>query len=474
MGKLIAQQWHGNTNALRARDRRSGTFYAYIPHPVATWQPLLPADIAAFIAEAEHELRATASSLNISGSEDGMFFWAESLGSSRIEGVMPSTRNVVHALIRKQKWPDRKFHEPVFEVIGNIEATDSALAMLANRPHLTLQSLLDAHRILMDASPTAHLGGVVRADQNWVGGNDWHPLEGDFAPPPPDHCAALLDDLVSYIHSEEHSPLLQAAIAHAQFETIHPFGDGNGRTGRAVLYAILKQRCAPDATMPPVSLALSRNKDAYLDSLTQFQSYLGEAGDPQRSEAMAPWLEVLASAVHQSCAAVRNYQAAMESLQQRWRSVVGGRRSRSIVAETINLLPLHPSLSAKALSKLTEGSESRCAAALRKLEALGIVTGRRADAGLRVYDADKVFDAYEVMASTICDAGTSPADYADILAEPFIVADKSHPLGEAPTTAGSWKQCPRSVKSTRKPCSLAKGHRGACRHLAHRKHPPRS
>ena len=477
MGELVTQSWHGNPRALRARDRRPGEFEAYVPHPVSSWQPMLPADTAAFIAEAENELRTTATELHSSVASGGLFFWSESLGSSRIEGVMPATRQVVHALVRRQHSPGHMFHDAATQVIGNIEATDDALAMLADRSNVTLQSLLDAHRTLMASSPTPRLGGVIRADQNWIGGNDWHPLDGDFVPPPPDRCAALLGDLIAYLRSDDHSPLLQAAIAHIQFETIHPFGDGNGRTGRAVLYGVLKQRCAPDGTMPPVSLALSRNKDAYLASLAAYQSYLGGPDDRGRSEALGSWLEVLAAAVHQSCAAVRNYQHAMGRLQQHWRAAVGGRRGRAIAEEIINLLPSRPSLSASLLSELTGYSRARCADALRRLEAIGIVRGRRVKsaAGLRTYDADRVLDAYEVMASTIYDIDTASDDYAQIIEHPLIAAEQpDRGQGSQDEAAQQWARCPLQVTSTGRPCSLPADHDGACRHLAHRQKPPRT
>ncbi len=320
----------------------------------------------------------------------------------------------------------------------------------------------------METSPTPHLGAKIRKVQNWIGGSDWHPLDGDFVPPPPSRCDDLLDDLVRYLRSEEHSPILQAALAHVQFETIHPFGDGNGRTGRAVMYGVLKQRCAPGGMMPPVSLALSRNRDAYLGALAEFQSYTGEPDDPRRMEALVPWIEVLAAAVHQSCAAVRNYQAAVAKLQETWRAKIGGRRGRSITIAAIDRLPSRPSMSVSALAKLTGYSERRCADALRRLESAGIVTGRRADRGLRVYDADPVFAAYEVMASTICDMDASVDDYAEVLAQPLALTDAQE-TPDAPT----WSRCPLRVISTGKPCGLAKGHRGACRHLPHRRHPPR-
>ena len=467
MGSLIWQHWPGNPHALRPSDRRSGQFQAYVPHPVADWQPVVPADVAAFVAEAERTLRETATTLT--GSNDsGLFFWAESLGSSRIEGVMPGTRQVVHALAAERAAPGRPRHGPVGEVLGNIDATTAALDKLADRGSVTVQTLLRAHKLLMDESPTPHLGGRVRFDQNWVGGNDWHPLEGDFVPPPPDHCPALLDDLDAYLRGHDHSPLLQAAVAHIQFETIHPFGDGNGRTGRAVLYAVLKNRCAPDGTVPPVSLALSRNRDAYLASLAEYQTYAGEPDDPRRTEALVPWLEVLAVAMRQASVAVHGYQAAIGQLQARWRAQMGTRQARSVVTTAIECLPANPSLTATSLSGLSGFSERRSADALRQLEAAGVVQGRTLGPRLRVYDADKVLDAYEVMASMMRDPSGAADAYEEVLASPFIESAKDR--DPSPQDAGSGLEpCPRQVSSTGQPCGLRSGHRGHCRSLPHRR-----
>ena len=94
---------------------------------------------------------------------------------------------------------------------------------------------------------------------------------------------------------------------------------------------------------------------------------------------------------------------------------------------------------------------------------------------MRVYDADRVFDAYEIMASTVCDAYASGA-YAEIVANPLIGPAPGRAGGGGQTRTpgtGGWEPCRRTVKSTGKPCSLETGHRGHCRHLAHRKHPPR-
>ena len=475
MGRYVSQTWQGNPAALRPSDRRGGRFEAYVPHQLTGWHPLLPADAAAFIAEAERRLTDTAAQLKPSHGGD-ICFWAESLGSSRIEGVAPSTKRVVHALARRQH-PASEPRGPVAEVIANIDATTAAQQMLADRRDLSLATLLDAHRILMAASGTPHLGGVVRTEQNWVAGNDWHPLAGGFVPPPPQMCRPLLEDLVAYLRGDDHSPMLQAAIAHAQFETIHPFGDGNGRAGRALMYGVLKQRCAAAGMMSPVSLALSRSPGNYIDALREFQSYVGPPDDPARSRALIRWLEVLATAVHQSSTAVAGYQQAIKALQKSWRDGLGGRSRRSVAAAVIELLPANPSVTASTLATAAGFSQRRCADALRRLEAAGVVKGRTVGPSLRVYDADKVFDAFDVMSSTVCDPGPSRREYALVLASPLLKpsAASGKPAAASATAQGPKTElCPRKVKSTGLPCGLAPRHEGDCRNLPHRKHPPRN
>lgn len=463
MGRYVSQKWDGNPQALRARDRRGGRFDAYVPHRLEGWQPLLSADVVAFLGETERVLVDTASRLQPRVGGD-ICLWAESLGSSHIEGVAPTPKRVVQALAKRQHTGEGATHGAVAEVIGNIDATAQAQQMLAQRQDLRLETLLDAHRTLMAASPTPHFGGVVRSDQNWIGGNDWHPLESEFVPPPPEMCLPLLEDLIVYLRGEGHPPMLQAAVAHVQFETVHPFGDGNGRAGRAVLYGVLKHRCVPGGMMPPVSLALSRNRDAYLDALAEFQTYVGDADHPRRSEALTRWLEVLADAVQKSSAAVVRYRQAIGTLQNHWRAAVGGRKKRSVAAAVIDYLPANPSVTAKTLADATGFSQRRCGDALRRLEVAGVVRGRSAGPLLRVYDADKVFEAFNVMSSTVCDAKASGSDYAPLLADPLLVGSRDMSTTRSPTGL-----CPRNVKSTGLPCGLVRNHKGHCRHLPHRK-----
>lgn len=407
-----------------------------------------------------------------------MFFWAESLGSSRIEGVTPRARRVVHALLAEASPSPPHRRGPVGEAVGNIEATAEALHMLARPESLTVERVCRAHRILMQSSPDPRLGGVLKTTQNWIGGNDWHPLDGDFVPPPADLCEPLMEDLVAYLRAGQHSPMLEAVVAHAQFETIHPFGDGNGRTGRALLFAALKHRCASDGFMPPVSLALSQRRDAYLRSLRTYQSYVGAPDGLARSAALVPLIEVIGVAVGHSCEAAESYAAAVARMQAQWRTRVGQRTGRSAALAAVDLLASQPSLTPKLLAESSGFSERRCADALRRLTEAGITRTRRIAPRLRSYDADRLFDMYEVMSTTMTDPQAARLALHEIADDPFLPDDNG---SEAPPTSDpvgdvrveNWDRCPLVVQSTGQRCGLAAGHRGHCRSIPQRRRSPR-
>jgi len=101
--------------------------------------------------------------------------------------------------------------------------------------HLAPHHFEQIHAVLLQSAPRSAGAGAIRDEQNWIGGNDYNPCGADFVPPPPGELDRLLADLCTFCSEEALPPLVQAAIAHAQFETIHPFNDGNGRTGRALV-----------------------------------------------------------------------------------------------------------------------------------------------------------------------------------------------------------------------------------------------
>src|SRR6202035_278277 len=114
-------------------------------------------------------------------------------------------------------------------VLGNVRAMERAIALVDEGRPFELDDLLDIHRLLLEGTSEERFAGVVRTEQNWIGRRGASPAAAAFVPPPPDRVPGLLEDLVRFVNLDDLPAVAQAAIAHAQIETIHPFGDGNGR-----------------------------------------------------------------------------------------------------------------------------------------------------------------------------------------------------------------------------------------------------
>lgn len=111
----------------------------------------------------------------------------------------------------------------------------------------------------------------LRTEQNWVGGPGWSPLRADFVPPPESEVPALVTDVASFLTATHGNPVVRAAIAHAQLETIHPFIDGNGRTGRALIHTVLRRCDALRYTVSPISTVFTARTDVYPPGLTSYR-----------------------------------------------------------------------------------------------------------------------------------------------------------------------------------------------------------
>ena len=146
---------------------------------------------------------------------------------------------------------------------------------------------------------------MLREQQNWIGGNDYNPCGAAFVPPPPEEVTRLLGDLVRFADDDALPPIVQAAFAHAQFETIHPFEDGNGRTGRALIQILLLRRGLASTFVPPISIVFAQRKDAYIGGLTSY-----------REDRLADWIESFAGAAAR--AATLASRSSMSALACRW------------------------------------------------------------------------------------------------------------------------------------------------------------
>jgi Fic family protein len=157
----------------------------------------------------------------------------------------------------------------------------------------------------------------LRDRQNWIGGSDWHPLDADFVPPPPEAVPGLMADLAAYLSGAVHAPLLQAALVHAQFETIHPFADGNGRVGRALIHTVLTRRGLTRAAVLPISLVLLTRSQEYVEGLTAYR-YVGVQTGDDATVGMNDWFRIFLQAVSVAMEQAQRFVTELGELHQLW------------------------------------------------------------------------------------------------------------------------------------------------------------
>ena len=239
----------------------------------------------------------------------------------------------------------------------------------------------------MAHAPNRHIAGKVRTVQNWIGGNDYNPCGADFVPPPPDHVHGLLDDLVDAVNREDLPPLVQAAVVHAQFETIHPFEDGNGRTGRALIQVVLRRRGMATTYVPPLSVILAAEREAYFAGLGEFRF-----GDPVR------WIARFAVAAARAATLARQYLDAVRELQDEWRHLLAAAanpRADAAAWALIDALPARPVISTAAAIVLTGRAKSAIHAAVSQLVDAGVLIPLSRSRRNRLWEASGLIELVE-------------------------------------------------------------------------------
>ena len=261
MSKVMKRRWQSDLggSGLPRRDRVPCGYEAYVPDPLIGRKIVLDGDVAADVADAEAAIvRLNADARALVGTEAlaRILLRAEAVASSRIEGLEVGARRLLHAeVIRGLK--EASSDVTATEVLGNIDAMVYGVDAVEPGGPITVDVLLEVHRRLLAGTRLEEYGGRFREEQNWIGGSSYNPCSAAFVPPPHEYVEELMADLCAFSSTDDLPAVAQAAIAHAQFETIHPFVDGNGRTGRALIHLILRRRGLAVRVLPPVSLVLA-------------------------------------------------------------------------------------------------------------------------------------------------------------------------------------------------------------------------
>jgi Fic family protein len=254
-------------------------------------------------------------------------------------------------------------------------------------------TLLTFHQRLLGNTRQAQHAGRLRDKQNWIGGSDYSPCSAAFVPPPPELVPELMADLCAFCTSESLPAVAQAAIAHAQFETIHPFADGNGRTGRALIQLVLRRRGLATRVMPPISLVLATWAHDYVDGLTATR-YRGPATGKDAQAALNLWVGRFAGACQRSVSDADSFETRIQQIQTEWRTQLGRVRANSAADLLITAIPGAPVLTVSGAATLISRSYPQANAAIERLASGGILSQITIGRRNRAFEAPAIVNAF--------------------------------------------------------------------------------
>ncbi len=416
MAKVLRRRWHSDIRGLGLprRDTRSCAYDAYVPDELTGRSFAFDGDVAADVADAEaaiSRMDAEAPSLVDTEALARILLRAEAVASSRIEGLEVGARRLLRAeAARSMGQPSSDV--TATEVLGNIDAMVYGVKRVATGDEITLELLLEIHRRLLADTRVHQYAGRLREVQNWIGGSDYNPCSAAYVPPPPEHVPDLLADLCVFCNGSDLPAVAQAAIAHAQFETIHPFVDGNGRTGRALIHLVLRRRGLAQRVMPPVSLVLATWARTYIDGLTQYR-HIGSPTSPTAMAGVNTWTARFAAACTRCVADASIFQARATDLEAQWRERLGKVRANSATDIILRILPGAPVLTIHSAETLLSRTFKPTRDALRRLVEAGILREITLTKRNLAYEAPEIIDAFTALERQIAspegDTLTSPA-----------------------------------------------------------------
>jgi Fic family protein len=281
----------------------------------------------------------------------------ESVASSKIESVEAATADYARAL------HGSRANASAVAMVAATRALEVLMHSVRAGAPIRLSHLLDAHRSLMrDDAAEGTYAGRLRDVQNWIGGSDHSPREALYVPPAPELVAPLMDDLLAFAGRDDLPVLAQAAIAHAQFESVHPFTDGNGRIGRALMNVILRRRGTTRRVVVPLASALVARRDNYFELLDRYRE-----GDAR------PVVAMVADSAKIAATEAGRTGERLALLPDEWEALLGRSRRGSADQLLLASLTSRPVFSAEDVVAAIDGPQSSVYAAISRLAEAGVV-----------------------------------------------------------------------------------------------------
>ena len=395
MSRVIHRHWPGNPDAPSRQGRTPCDYDAYGPDLLTGRRFTLEGDVAADVADAETavtRLNAQASALADTEAVARLLLRAESVASSRIEGLEIGARRLLRAEAARELGEPARDVTAV-EVLSNIDAMSAAITEIGPGDPISVTTLLAFHQRLLGNTRQAQHAGRLRDKQNWIGGSDYSPCSAAFVPPPPELVPELMADLCAFCTSESLPAVAQAAIAHAQFETIHPFADGNGRTGRALIQLVLRRRGLATRVMPPVSLVLATWAKDYVDGLRATR-YRGPATGKDAQAALNLWVGRFAGACQRAVSDADSFETRIQQIRTEWRTQLGRFRTNSAADLLLTAITGAPVLTVGGAATLIGRSYPQTNAAIERLVSAGILSQITIGRRNRAFEAPAIVNAF--------------------------------------------------------------------------------
>lgn len=362
------------------RAARGRTYLSAVPARIAGLRLEVPPGLAADAEDAAAEIaRFDVSAEHGLGAVAAVLLHSESASSSQIEQISASARSVAEAELTGSGGAN------AVVVADNTRAMVDALAMAEA---LTPQVVVDVQRVLLERHSPALVGW--RREPVWIGGGGSTPLSADYVAPDHRLVEGAVEDLVAFAARDDLPLLPQIAVAHAQFETIHPFADGNGRTGRAIVQILLRSKGLTRTATVPVSGGLLTEKSRYFDALGAYRE--GDAG---------PIINQFVRASLRAVTHGRRLATQVTELRETWRQSLRA-RSDSAVWKVLELLPAHPVIDAETVAREIGIHPNNVRRAVAPLVEAGVLVPSQHDKSRRsLYRAPAVLELLDEYAAEV-------------------------------------------------------------------------
>jgi Fic family protein len=367
--------------------RQPTGYRAFIPAAVPPDPPLaFDADLTKLLSDADRALGRLDGVASVLPNPDlfvAMYVRHEAVLSSQIEGTQSTLEDVIEFEAEGSRAGRAK---DVEEVVNYVAAMNHGLKRLDSLP-LSLRLIKEIHKVLLRGVRGAERQpGEFRTSQNWIGPAGCTLKDAEFVPPPPHEMQTALGDLEKFLHDRTSLPvLIQCALAHAQFETIHPFLDGNGRVGRLLITLLLCERHVLRQPLLYLSFYLKAHRAQYYDRLTAVRN----DGDWEG------WVKFFLRGVFEVSQGATETSRAILELREKHRQEIGTRPGGANGLRLLDELFRIPLVSVRSAEQLLGCSYVTAANIISELEDLGIlkeITGRRRNRLFRYQPYWELFD----------------------------------------------------------------------------------